>query len=129
MSGLCVVICIFSAVGIFGSNDVDSTIYPVGDPRRCHLGNGDAKYRFEVLPGGGWDNLRNKDMGMVVEFNYSKCRTSDDGRYLLPDNVYTIPLKSSNVETFAELFTHWDDYTRYMLTVYFYYYNFCGFKS
>jgi len=102
-----------SMVGTLGNNGSTDN-YPVGDPRRCMLA-GDPKYRFEVLPGGGWDNLRNKEMGMVVSFNYSMCRTTEDGRYLLPDGVYTIPLKSSKVETYAELITHWSNYTRLVI--------------
>lgn len=104
-------ILVVGVVAVLGGNGSEPN-FPVGDPRRCMIGNGDPKYRFEVLPGGGWDNLRNKEMGMVVNFNYSKCKTTEDGRYLLPDGVYTIPLKTSKVETFAELITHWTNYTR-----------------
>ena len=84
--------------------------YPVGDPRRCYT-PGRRDLRLEVIPGGGWDNLRNKDAGMVMKLNYSKCLTTDDGRYLIPDGVVTIPKKSSNVDTYAELFMHWNNYT------------------
>lgn len=84
--------------------------YPMGDPRRC-FSVGRREFRLEVLPGGGWDNLRNKDAGNVMKLNYSKCRTTEDGRYLIPDDVYTIPKKSSNVDTYAELFMHWNNYT------------------
>ena len=60
--------------------------FPVGDPRTCMaVTQGNKLQRFEVLPGGGWDNLRNKDSGLLVSMNYSQCRTTDDGRYLLPD--------------------------------------------
>lgn len=84
--------------------------YAVGDPRRCFVGDNKI-LRFEVIPGGGWDNLRNKGTGMIMQLNYSSCRTTDDGRFLIPDGVYTIPLKSSKVETYAELITHWDNFT------------------
>lgn len=67
--------------------------YAVGDPRRCFVGDNKI-LRFEVIPGGGWDNLRNKGTGMIMQLNYSSCRTTDDGRFLIPDGVYTIPLKS-----------------------------------
>lgn len=60
-----------------------------------------------MLPGFGWDNLRNVDQGQVVNFNYSQCRTTDDMRFLLPDSVSTVPVKTSSVAIFAELFTHW----------------------
>jgi len=65
----------------------DSLPFPktFGDPRSCPMSK--EVYRFEVLPGGGWDNLRNLHMGEVSAMNYSKCKTSDDGKYLIPDNV------------------------------------------
>jgi len=93
-------------------NKTDGPVYPAGDPRRCLMGQLGPNFRFEVLPGGGWDNLRNKEMGTLVQVNFSECRTTDDGRFLLPDGVYTIPLKSSKVETYAELIEHWDNFTR-----------------
>lgn len=85
---------------------------PSGDPKRCYVVLNDKNLiRYESLPGNGWDNLKNKDAGIVVNFNYSKCRTTDDGRYIIPDTVYTVPIKSSKVETYAELFDHWSNYT------------------
>lgn len=66
--------------------------------------------RFETLPGIGWDNLRNTEEALVFNFNYSQCHTTDDGRYLLPDYVFTIPIKSSRMNEFAELFDHWHEY-------------------
>ena len=72
---------------------------------------GTTVQRFEVLPGGGWDNLRNKDMGLVSYMNYSLCKTTEDGKFLIPDGVMTIPVKRSRVQTFAELFDHWTSYT------------------
>ena len=47
----------------------------------------------QVLPGIGWDNLRNKEAGMVATYNFSLCKTTDDGRKLITDSVFTIPLK------------------------------------
>lgn len=85
---------------------------PAGDPRRCYsILNDKNLIRYESLPGNGWDNLMNKDAGIVVNFNFSKCKTTDDGRYIVPDTIYTIPIKSSRVETYAELFDHWTNYT------------------
>ncbi|XP_060564488.1 macrophage-expressed gene 1 protein-like [Ruditapes philippinarum] len=85
--------------------------YPVGDPRRCTSKKSDRVLRFEVLPGGGWDNLRNREMGILTNYNYSQCRTTEDGKFLIPDGIFTIPIKSSKVETYAELITHWDNFT------------------
>ncbi|XP_045211962.2 macrophage-expressed gene 1 protein-like [Mercenaria mercenaria] len=90
-----------------GSGDT----FPAGDPRRCTVSKNDQILRFEVIPGGGWDNLRNRDMGMIAKLNYSQCRTTNDGKFLVPDGILTIPIKSSKVETYAELITHWDNFT------------------
>ena len=91
----------------------NSYTLPEGHPDRCILmlsGNKDI-HRLEALPGAGWDNLRNKDMGTVVQHTYKKCRTTEDGRFLLPDSITTIPIKTSGVDTVAEYFDHWDSYT------------------
>ena len=89
--------------------------YPSGDVRNCPTTSpvyrDEPLYRMEVLPGAGFDNLRNLDMGQVHSYTYSQCRISNDGRYLLPDNVFLIPTQRSHVEVFAEYFDHWDSYT------------------
>ena len=100
---------VFGTGLVFAQNDSSPTNFPIGDPRSCPLSKG--VYRFEVLPGGGWDNLRNLHMGFVSVMNYSKCKTSDDGKYLIPDNVFLYPLKESKVHTFAELYDHWNNYS------------------
>lgn len=64
---------------------------------------------LEVLPGGGWDNLRNLDMGRVMNFSYSQCQTTEDGVYLIPDEVFVIPQKVSGVETNSDIITSWLD--------------------
>ncbi|XP_033744476.1 macrophage-expressed gene 1 protein-like [Pecten maximus] len=100
---------------VYSSSDVDKGtqfVYSVGDPQRCLQRSLNKNImRYEVLPGGGWDNLRNKHGGQVINYNYSLCETTDDGRYLLPDGIYSVPLKQSKLETFAELFSHWQNYT------------------
>ncbi|XP_048340504.1 macrophage-expressed gene 1 protein [Sphaerodactylus townsendi] len=65
---------------------------------------------LEVLPGGGWDNLRNLDMGRVINLNYSLCRTTEDGAYIIPDEVFTIALKQSSLEFNSEIIESWMDY-------------------
>uniref|UniRef100_A0A8C2KF36 Macrophage-expressed gene 1 protein n=1 Tax=Cyprinus carpio TaxID=7962 RepID=A0A8C2KF36_CYPCA len=62
---------------------------------------------LEVLPGGGWDNLRNIDMGLVMNLSYSQCQTTEDGVYFIPDEVFVIPQKVSGVETNSEIITSW----------------------
>nr|XP_006634145.1 PREDICTED: macrophage-expressed gene 1 protein-like [Lepisosteus oculatus] len=64
---------------------------------------------LEALPGGGWDNIRNLDMGRVMDLSYSLCQTTEDG-YLLPDEVFIIPQKESRVEHNSEIIGNWQDY-------------------
>ena len=96
-------------VCVFAQNDPLVPRFPLGDPRNCPREKG--VYCFEVLPGGGWDNLNNQDMGVVFEKNYSKCKLSDDGKFLLPDNVFLYPVKNSKVEVFANIYHHWTNYS------------------
>lgn len=65
---------------------------------------------LEVLPGGGWDNLRNIDMGRVIDLTYTNCKTTEDGQYIIPDEVYTIPQKESNLEMNSEILDSWVNY-------------------
>ncbi|XP_036620723.1 macrophage-expressed gene 1 protein [Trichosurus vulpecula] len=65
---------------------------------------------LEVLPGGGWDNLRNVDMGRVLLLQYNNCQTTEDGQYIIPDEVLTIPRKQSNLEMNSEIIESWMNY-------------------
>ncbi|XP_004479303.1 macrophage-expressed gene 1 protein [Dasypus novemcinctus] len=65
---------------------------------------------LEVLPGGGWDNLRNVDMGRVMALTYSNCKTTEDGQYIIPDDIFTIPQKQSNLEMNSEILESWVNY-------------------
>ncbi|NXW08606.1 MPEG1 protein, partial [Fregetta grallaria] len=65
---------------------------------------------LEVLPGGGWDNLRNLDMGRVINLGYSLCKTTEDGSYIIPDEIFTIPRKQSNLDINSEIIESWKDY-------------------
>ncbi|KAM6274305.1 macrophage-expressed gene 1 protein [Porphyrio hochstetteri] len=65
---------------------------------------------LEVLPGGGWDNLRNLDMGRVISLSYSLCKTTEDGSYIIPDEIFTIPRKQSNLDINSEIIESWKDY-------------------
>uniref|UniRef100_A0A8C6SV16 Macrophage-expressed gene 1 protein n=1 Tax=Neogobius melanostomus TaxID=47308 RepID=A0A8C6SV16_9GOBI len=62
---------------------------------------------LEVLPGGGWDNLRNMDMGRVMNLSYFQCQTTEDGLYLIPDEVFVIPQKETDVKTSSEIISSW----------------------
>lgn len=90
------------------------TVYDQNDPRRCLSASqtsGAPIARFEVLPGVGFDNLRNLDAGQVVTWTFDKCKTTEDGRYLIPDSVFVVPIKSSQLDVFAEMFEHWSSYS------------------
>ena len=67
--------------------------------------------RMEVLPGTGWDNLRNMDMGLVFEYDYTQCQLTTDRKFLLPDGFFAIPVQESDVETYSELIDHWQNHT------------------
>lgn len=53
---------------------VDATNFTKGDPRACFDKQEERPFMMEVLPGFGWDNLVNENRGIVVSFNYSKCK-------------------------------------------------------
>ena len=82
--------------------------FEIGDPQNCPQ---TAMNIAEVLPGNGWDNLRNVAMGHVVVYNYSRCKIFQDRSFLLPDNIYAVPLKESDVKTYSQLITHSSNYT------------------
>ncbi|KAI8771902.1 macrophage-expressed gene 1 protein [Biomphalaria glabrata] len=82
--------------------------WPIGDARKCQTVKNVDVERFGVLPGVGWDNLRNLEAGLVVTYKYTECKETDDGVYLIPDNVFTIPIKNSKVQRFAEIIESWN---------------------
>lgn len=84
--------------------------FPFGDYRNCVL-NGITLPRLETLPGLGWDNLINRVSGIVALYNYSLCRTTEDGLYLIPNDVFVIPIKESKASLFSELIDHWTKFT------------------
>ena len=49
--------------------------------------------RLDVLPGLGFDNLRYLEMNQVHLYNYSTCKVTEDGKYLIPDSVFLVPLQ------------------------------------
>ncbi|KAM5247298.1 macrophage-expressed gene 1 protein-like [Ctenodactylus gundi] len=65
---------------------------------------------LEVLPGGGWDNLRNLDMARVLDLTYTDCKTTEDGQYIIPSDVFVIPRKQSNLEMNSEILDSWKNY-------------------
>ncbi|XP_042337633.1 macrophage-expressed gene 1 protein-like, partial [Plectropomus leopardus] len=50
---------------------------------------------------------RNMDMGRVMNLSYFQCQTTEDGLYLIPDEVFVIPHKETGVETNSEIISSW----------------------
>lgn len=75
--------------------------------RQCRESTNQSITALEVLPGGGWDNLRNMDMGRVMNISYFQCQTTEDGLYFVPDEVFVIPHKETGVETNSEIINSW----------------------
>ncbi|XP_022613308.1 macrophage-expressed gene 1 protein [Seriola dumerili] len=80
---------------------------PTNGLRQCRTSTNLSITALEVLPGGGWDNLRNMDMGRVMNLSYFQCQTTEDGIYLIPDEVFVIPHKETGVETNSEIIDSW----------------------
>ena len=115
MCNIVVVICLLLACSISFHVTNAAGSYPTGDQRNCPIASPQIAtqplYPLDVLPGLGFDALRNTDMGQVLYYNYSFCRVSKDGKYLLPDHVYLSPLRESSIQVYADYFDHWDKYT------------------
>ncbi|XP_041642761.1 macrophage-expressed gene 1 protein-like [Cheilinus undulatus] len=79
--------------------------------RQCRESTNSSITALEVLPGGGWDNLRNMDMGRVMNLSYFQCQSTEDGIYLIPDEVFVIPYKETGLETNSEIISSWLDQT------------------
>ncbi|XP_041668166.1 macrophage-expressed gene 1 protein-like [Cheilinus undulatus] len=82
---------------------------PTNGLRLCRASSDTPITALEVLPGGGWDNLRNMDMGRVMNMSYFQCQTTEDGIYLIPDEVFVIPDKETGVETNSEIISSWQE--------------------
>ncbi|XP_062597311.1 macrophage-expressed gene 1 protein-like [Saccostrea cucullata] len=76
----------------------------------CRISNPDV-LTLEVLPGGGWDNLKNEDRARIVVYNYTNCKVTEDGHYLIPENVFVVPSKASQVKIYSERIDHWMNFT------------------
>ncbi|XP_053395398.1 macrophage-expressed gene 1 protein-like [Mercenaria mercenaria] len=103
------------SLGLDDSPDSDNrAVLPNGHPNRCLKTlkdtNADVQ-RLETLPGMGWDNLRNMQMDMVFRHEYTQCKTSEDGMFLIPDGVTALPTKFSRVVTNMNEYENWNNFT------------------
>ncbi len=94
---------------------IPSSSYPVGDIRNCPITQlRDATKSvmlMDVLPGVGFDALRNLDAGQVYHHNFSSCEMSSDGLYLLPNDIKVTPILHSQVDFTAEVYDHYNEWT------------------
>ncbi|KAI4564646.1 hypothetical protein MJT46_010444 [Ovis ammon polii x Ovis aries] len=49
-------------------------------------------------------------MGRVMELAYRHCRTTEDGQYIIPDQIFTIPQRQSNLEMNSKILESWVNY-------------------
>ena len=104
----------YFVVGDTGSPDacpINTKQYPIDDirnrPGMQQYGTNALVKRLEVLP----DNLRYLEMGQVHLYNYSTCKVTEDGKYMIPDSVFVVPLQEGHYKFYADYFDHWDNYS------------------
>lgn len=97
------------------SNATPIARFPVHDVRNCPkeqwFGGSQSSRLLEALPGLGFDHLRHLDMGQVHFYNYSMCKVTTDGKFVIPDSTFIIPIRQSHYKFSADYFDHWDNYT------------------
>ncbi|XP_062854804.1 macrophage-expressed gene 1 protein-like [Trichomycterus rosablanca] len=98
-------ICLWALIVFTRTADLHLFTHPSNGLRQCRKNL--SIPALEVLPGGGWDNLRNLDMGRVMNLSYSQCQTTEDGVYLIPDEIFVVPQKVSKVEMNSEIISSW----------------------
>ena len=64
-----------------------------------------------MIPGYGWNNLVNEVCGQIVSFTYDQCKTTEDGKYLIPDNTYIVPARESDVQHYSDVIDNWSNYS------------------
>lgn len=118
MLGGCVLFLVLVIIGIISGIEVDGKLkflffvnfFIFGDLKWCVFKMGGNVVCFEVFFGFGWDNFQNKDVGMLVQYNYLECWMMDDGWYLIFDGVFMVFFKFSKLEVFGELFQYWNNF-------------------
>uniref|UniRef100_T1IS04 MACPF domain-containing protein n=1 Tax=Strigamia maritima TaxID=126957 RepID=T1IS04_STRMM len=67
--------------------------------------------KLKILPGYGWDALKDKDTKQLLRVTYDQCKTTFDGKLLIPDNADALALQSREIEVKSQIFEHWSTYT------------------
>uniref|UniRef100_T1IXM8 MACPF domain-containing protein n=1 Tax=Strigamia maritima TaxID=126957 RepID=T1IXM8_STRMM len=66
--------------------------------------------KLKILPGFGWDALKDKDTEQLLQVTYDQCKTTFDGKLLIPDNADALALQSQEIEVKSYIFEHWSTY-------------------
>lgn len=73
--------------------------YPPGDLRNCRRGDNNI-YHMEVLPGVGFDNLRNLDVGLVHDYTYVTCPMSPREQVSHPGQCVSCAAVTQQIQLF-----------------------------
>uniref|UniRef100_A0A914YTA0 Macrophage-expressed gene 1 protein n=1 Tax=Panagrolaimus superbus TaxID=310955 RepID=A0A914YTA0_9BILA len=73
-------------------------------------GNSQLVQALDGMTGVGWDNLMNIVTEPVISSNFSKCQITPDGRFLIPDSVFAIPIQQSQIDQSAQFYDQFNDY-------------------
>ena len=92
--------------------EIQSQSYPIGDIQNCPTTNPPSSQlqTINVLPGLGFDNLRNFDVGQVYNVCFSTSQITGDGMYILPDDIYLVPVLNRKIDYSAKVTNHFQQW-------------------
>uniref|UniRef100_T1JFH4 MACPF domain-containing protein n=1 Tax=Strigamia maritima TaxID=126957 RepID=T1JFH4_STRMM len=93
------------------SNSRFGIIFLVSLVSYAELGPCPDVQKLKILPGIGWDSLKDKDTEQLLQVTYNHCKTTFDGKLLIPDNADALALQSREIEVKSHIFEDWSTYT------------------
>uniref|UniRef100_A0AC34FLX3 Macrophage-expressed gene 1 protein n=1 Tax=Panagrolaimus sp. ES5 TaxID=591445 RepID=A0AC34FLX3_9BILA len=85
---------VFAGTKINTFNDVDICISLI----QKHVKGKATTKALSGLVGIGWDDLTNSPTLPILSMEFKKCQTDNSNSYLLPDNVFAVPIENADVE-------------------------------
>uniref|UniRef100_A0A914R199 Macrophage-expressed gene 1 protein n=1 Tax=Panagrolaimus davidi TaxID=227884 RepID=A0A914R199_9BILA len=73
-------------------------------------GNSNLVQSLDGMAGVGWDNLMNVVTQPVISSTFSKCQITPDGKFLIPDSIFAIPIQQSQIDQSAQFYDQFNDY-------------------
>ena len=58
----------------------------------------------------GFDNLRNLDVGQVYNVSFSTSQITGDGMYIVPDDIYLVPVLNRKIDYSAKVTNHFQQW-------------------